>query len=191
MRYIFIICALLRGCVYLITFNSAKYFGRFRKPFKMCLWCPGGVFGWKPGNLLNDESFRENSLWESDMESLHVLLKNSFSGMQDHRRMFTRSHECMAVSGGNISLPAHNMPFLLWRISDNIQSNLLQLTSRCLQRFPRLKLIQMNVLRVHRSKPERKIREFQTVSVEQDGEVFSVVRVDVKQQRRRLARPEA
>lgn len=77
--------------------------------------------------------------------------------------------------------PAHNMPFLLCRISDNIQSNLLRLTSRCLQRFPRLKLIQMNVLMVHRSKPERKIKEFQTVSVEQDGEVFSVVRVDVKQ----------
>lgn len=57
--------------------------------------------------------------------------------------------------------------------------------------IPRLMLIQMNVLRVHGTKPERKIREFQTVSVEQDGEVFSVVRVDVKQQRWCLARPEA
>lgn len=57
--------------------------------------------------------------------------------------------------------------------------------------IPRLMLIQMNVLRVHGTKPERKIREFQTVSVEQDGEIFSVVRVDVKQQRWRLARPEA
>lgn len=74
----------------------AKYFGRFRKPYKTLISrCHSG---WKLGNFLKDESFRENSLWELDKESL-----KNISGTQDHRRMFTCSHESVEVSGGNKS----------------------------------------------------------------------------------------
>ncbi len=127
--------------LFLITCNSAN--AQLDK--KMISLAVAGLQRWKPREDVSHDVRLELWMKVEQLFKLRELLRKcstenrvcrawiGFSGTWDHRRMFTRAHECMAVSRGNIS-PAGMRQAISFtafpvscRISDNIGSNLAQL----------------------------------------------------------------